>query len=341
MAIRGWGGSVAVAIGVGAAVGAAQLGLGYGLDVISFAPDTGGRLSTEGWVTSLTWATWIAATSTIAGAIVADRLSGRGPATGPATGPAAGWDPASPADPTDPTERADRVTTRLWRLVLATAAALGASATVALVAVPARVAVLDDVPSPQTVAAGYAALGVVVSLLVALAALAARAVAANLLATAAWLWLIAVIAVTGGVLSGRDRARVPLGFWDVTADGPWFRSVLLADAGPPLAAALLIGLLAALPAARRGDRPVGLVGSGAAGPLVLTIAYLLTQPDLVGAGAVDISRHLVVPYLVLAGLLGSLLACAVRARSAPPAARPTDGTPPPVPMTARVPAQRG
>jgi hypothetical protein len=314
MAVRGWAGSVAAAVGIAAAVGAAQLGLGYGLNIISFAPGPDGQLPAERWVAGLTWATWIAATSTIVGAVVAARLgSHAAPVAGRAStppGPATGPGLATSLGPTD------RVTTLLWRLVLATAAALGAAATVALVAVPARLANLAEVSSPQTVAAGYAALGVVTSLLVAAGALAARAVAANILTTAGWLWLLAVVAVTDGVLAGQDPARVPLAFWELTADGPWFRSVRLPDAGLALAAALLIGILAALPAARRGDPPVGVVISGAAGPLVLAAAYLLTQPDLVVADAVDLSRQLVAPYLVLAGLLGSLLASAVRPRPA-------------------------
>lgn len=305
---------MAAAVGVGAAVGAAQLGLGYGLNVIRFA-DAGGQFTTGIWVASLTWATWIAATSTIVGAVVADRLGTR-PGPDPGPGP-------------DGAPRPDRLTTLLWRLVLATGAALGAATTIALIAVPARAAELDGVASPQTVAAGYAALGVVASLLIAVGALAARAVTANLLATAAWLWLLAVLAVADQVLSGASAARVPLGFWEFSPDGLWFRSLLLPDAGLAVTAALVIGLLAALPAARRGDHPVGVVISGTTGPLMLALAYLLTQPDLVGAAAIDLSRQLVVPYLVLAGLLGSVLASAVRAREPAPPARSTGPVPAP------------
>ena len=67
--------------------------------------------------------------------------------------------------------------------------------------------------------------------------------------------------------------------------------------------------------------------SGAIGPLVLATAYLLAQPDLVGADQVDLSRHLVAPYLILAGLLGSLLISAVRPRAARARPAPVDGQP--------------
>jgi hypothetical protein len=178
-------------------------------------------------------------------------------------------------------------------------------------------------------------IGVVVGLVVAVGALASRAVTANLIGTAAWLWLLAVVAVVDGGVAGRDGSRVPLGFWEFTSAEPWFRNIFLPDAGLALAAALVIGALAALPAARRGDRPVGVVVSGAVGPLVLAAAYLLSQPDLVGADAVDLSRHLVAPYLIVAGLLGSLLISAVRPRARKPAPDPPDD------VNFTIPAARG
>jgi hypothetical protein len=173
MILRGWGGSIAVAAGVAAAVGASQLGLGYGLDIISWTPEAG-VLSSEAWIASLTWATWIAATSAIAGAITAHRLSTPG-TTPPASSDRPTTSPAGPAG--------DGTTGVLWRLVLSVAAALGAGVAVALVAIPSRVAEVAETSAPQAVAAGYAVLGVIVGLLVAVAALSARAVAANLVAT--------------------------------------------------------------------------------------------------------------------------------------------------------------
>jgi len=314
----GWAGSLATAVGVAAAVGAAQLGVGYGLEIISWRPGATG-LSTDAWLASLAWATWIAATSTIAGAVVAYRLSSRPAVTVVHGAP----DPAVE----QPSAGADRFSRGLWRLVLAASAALGGAITIALSAVPARMAQPAETSSPQIVAAGYAILGVLVGLLIAVGALTSRAVAANIFASAGWLWLLAVVAVVDGVLAGRDWERVPLAFWEFTATNPavqwgvtaageqWFGNIFLPDAGLAAAAALVIGALAALPAARRGDHPVGVVLSGAAGPFLVAAAYLLAQPDLVGAEAVDLSRHLVAPYLVLTGLIGSLISLAVRPRT--------------------------
>jgi hypothetical protein len=315
--VRGWGGALATATGVAAAAGAAQLGVGYGTGVI-FWPQGTGQVADESWVISLIWSTWIAATSTIAGAVIADRLQAGIPGGGPL---------ASSPD--------DRLGRLLWRLALALAASIGALVTVALVAVPAREAGVAGVTVPQAQAVGYTALGVLVGLVIAVGALAARVVAVNLIATTGWLWGLAVIAVTEGLLSGRESSRVPLGFWDLGASGPWFRNILLPGAGIALGAALVVGLLTALPAARRGDHPAGVAVSGAAGPLVLAAAYLMAQPDLAGAAADSLSRHLVAPYLVLAGLAGSLLVAAVR--SGPPMASGDTAAP----AGAGVPAARG
>ncbi|WP_232290185.1 hypothetical protein [Micromonospora sp. ATCC 39149] len=73
MARRGWGGSIATAIGVAAGAGAAQLGFGYGLGIINWSA-AGVGAGEAAWVASIAWATWIAATSTIAGAVCAQRL---------------------------------------------------------------------------------------------------------------------------------------------------------------------------------------------------------------------------------------------------------------------------
>ena len=111
MAEKGWTGQVAAAAGVAAGTGAAQLGLGYGLGVVVWPAIPAGDDSV--WLGSLGWATWIAASSTVFGAVIAGRL-GRPPAGGP------------------------------WRFALAASAAVGALLTVALIALPARAAVRTD-----------------------------------------------------------------------------------------------------------------------------------------------------------------------------------------------------
>jgi hypothetical protein len=75
-----------------------------------------------------------------------------------------------------------------------------------------------------------------------------------------------------------------------------------------MGAALNIGVLAAVPAGRRGDNRVGVAVSGAVGPLVVAAAYFLAAPRLVGVRADEqLSAYLIAPYAVIAGLAGSVL----------------------------------
>ena len=68
MAKLGWTSSVGLAVGTAAGAAAAQFGLGYGLGIISWVPGPSGTPD-EVWLASLAWATFIAATSTVTGAI--------------------------------------------------------------------------------------------------------------------------------------------------------------------------------------------------------------------------------------------------------------------------------
>jgi hypothetical protein len=311
MAVRGWGGSVAAAIGIAAYAGAAQLGLGYGLGIISWLP-AADRAGEAAWAASLAWAAWIAATSTVAGAIGAARLAGDGDADGYGDQPPPMDSPRRPEEDQAPVAgpAPDGSATLLSRLSLAVASAVGGLVTVVLVAVPARAAVRADTFSPQTIAAGYAVLGVIIGLVVAIWALSSTAVAANVIATIGWLWLLAVIAVLDGVISGRGLTTAQLGVWQITADSGrfWFRDYFYwPGAALSLGSAFLIGLLAARVPAREARRRIGTAVSGVAGPLVVAAAYFLAAPRLVGIRPEQLSAHLLAPYAVLAGLAGSAL----------------------------------
>ncbi|MFF3853001.1 hypothetical protein [Micromonospora sp. NPDC002575] len=380
MARQGWGGSIATAIGVAAGAGAAQLGFGYGLGIINWSA-SGVGAGEAAWVASLAWATWISATSTIAGAVCAQRLRrpvARGAdraATGPggaASGPesAAAAEPAAPepaSAPTvsTPTTSAPASSARAaapepaavdpgpdvpdpgpdvvdavdqaeapkpidpprpahpprpaGAIALALAATVGALVTVLLVAVPARVAEVPGVAAPQAVAAGYAGVGLLLGLLVAVWALRSPAAAANVIATGGWLWLLAVVVVIDGVLAGRGLTTAQLGIWQLSADRPdfWIRGwfywpgALLA-----LGSALLIGALGSRRAARSAEHRLGAAASGGAGPLLVALAYLLVVPGLTTLGREQVSAHLAAPYAVVLGFAGSVLTAALAQRSA-------------------------
>lgn len=295
MSLRGWGGAVGTAAGVAAGTAAAQAGLGYGLGVIVWLP-TPAEAAEPTWVASLTWAIWIAATSTVAGALGAARLAG------PTAAPA-GWP---------------------RRCALAVAATVGGCLSVALIAVPAREAsgVVD--PGSQQIAAGYALAGVGLGLLLALWALSVQAVARNLLATIVWIWTLAVAAVVVTVVAGRVPTGAPLGSWPdwAAGSGAWFRDLVFWPAAVlSLGSALVIGVLAAWSVARDPQRRVGAAISGGVGPAVAAAAYLLAPlPD--GVGPEQISANLTAPYVVIAGLAGSALAAGLAqrrsARDVPP-----------------------
>ncbi|MFY1635314.1 hypothetical protein ACN27F_18905 [Solwaraspora sp. WMMB335] len=325
MAVRGWGKSVATAAGIAAGTGAAQLGLGYGLGIVAWLPSADSSSGEAAWVASLAWATWITATSVVIGAVVADWLAA--PATG--AGRRAGGDPAEPVD--------NLVTASLWRLALAAAAAVGGMLTVALVAVPARSATRADTYSPQTIAAGYAMVGAVVGLLMAIWVIASRAAAINAIATVGWLWLLAVVAVVDSVLSGTGLTTAQLGVWQITEDSDhyWFRNYYLPGAALSLGSAFIIGAVSAWPAARDARRRIGAAVSGGVGPVLIAAAYFLAAPRLIGPRAEQLSAHLLAPYAVIAGLAGSVLVTAIAqrleasrrrraARRDQPPPRPTD-----------------
>ena len=294
MAGKGWTAHVAAAAGVAAGIGAAQLGLGYGLGVVVW-PVTA-TADDSVWLGSLGWATWIASSATVFGAVIASRLR---------SGPSVSERPAGP-----------------WRFALAAAAAVGALLTVALIALPARAAVRSDTFSPQTVAAGYAVVGILFGLVIAYWAVVSRPVAANLIATAAWLWALAVAAIVVELIWHRSSATY-LTSWQFADPGTGTRygTIYWPSSLLTLLAALVIGIMAAWPAVRRGDLGVGAATSGAVGPLLVAAAFFVLAPQLTGSlGSLE-SAYLIAPYAVMAGLAGSALTVAIGRRSAQRRAR--------------------
>lgn len=306
MAKHGWIASIGLSVGTAAAAAATQFGLGYGLGIISWAPGGGTDISDEAWLASLAWTTFIAATSTVVGAVYADRRS-------------AGSMPAR-------TSEAGRLVPSgalaiaAWRTLLAFCAAVGALLCVALVLIPAQSATASGGPSPELIAAGYAIVGIVLGVVIGACALASRAAATNVIATSAVLWLFAVIAVVNAHLpnasatTAADGSRVPaLGAWPF-GPGTYFKATWSVEGTALMfGTALLIGAGAAWWASRRSESRVGVALSGAVGPLMTATAYLFSTPRLVGVDATrpQLSAYLVAPYAVIAGLVGSMIAVAV------------------------------
>jgi hypothetical protein len=175
------------------------------------------------------------------------------------------------------------------------------------VAIPARAAHRPETSAPQTIAGGYAIVGVAVGLLIAVAALSARSIAANVAATGAWLWVLAIASVINGVRDGQGLTTAQLGVWRFGNQYFLQKIFSLPGAALMMGGALIIGALAAWPGGRRADNRVGVAVSGAFGPLVVAAAYFLAAPKLVGVQADEqLSAYLIAPYAVIAGLAGSV-----------------------------------
>src|SRR6476659_6671361 len=143
MSARSWTGSIAAAIGLAAATGAAQLGVGYGLGAIGWLGDAGG------WAAALTWTVWVAALSVVVAALLARRRLEGSTVEGVEGGP---WGRG------------------LWRAAVACAAAIGGLAVIPLTALPAR-QVTAVVTSAPTRVGLTAATGVLIGLVLAVLSL--------------------------------------------------------------------------------------------------------------------------------------------------------------------------
>jgi hypothetical protein len=120
------------------------------------------------------------------------------------------------------------------------------------------------------------------------------------------------------VVKGHGYGTAALEVWPF-GNTSYFRHTFSIDGAVlMLGTAAVIGVGAAWPPARRGDNRIGVVLSGAAGPLLVAAAYVLTIPALVGVtGNPQASASIIAPYALLAGLAGSgLLVAAITGREA-------------------------
>ncbi len=277
-----------IAILSAAGAAAAQAGLGYGLSIIVWPPTTIGDAAVTdsgAWSSNLAWTALIAAMSVVIGAVAGER--------------------AGNTVHMGPTLRGIR------RLLVSLAATIGGAAVIPLAAVPAQSARVAGQFAPHLLVGVYAVVGLVAGLVVALLATTTRAVAANVFATAAWLWALAVIALIHRSVTGAPLGYVPPAVWKFTNNGPVIGQFYLPGAMLMIGSALLIGGLAAFPAAGRGAGRVGIVVSGAIGPLLVAGAYLLADPDPAHTPFEQLSAFHIAPYVVLAGLIGSILVAVV------------------------------
>ncbi|HEY8451973.1 MAG: hypothetical protein FWJ87_13905 [Micromonosporaceae bacterium] len=290
--VRAWGRVLATSAGVAAMAGAAQLGVAYGLQILRFRREfpPGGT-----WATQLTWVAWIAALAVMAGGVggvwTAHRLAG-------------GF----------------RRLELGHRIAISLASGVGAALTVALAAVPARQADLAGA-DPALEAALAALLGLVAGVLAAVGVLSVRLVAVSVAALVAVVWLVALVSVVPTLGPSAPPALVRLGVLDLGLFGEGARRGV-AVLSPPLAA-LVVGVAVAAAARSLGLPVVRTVLSGAAGPVLLALAYLVAPPGG-GSDAVQAAAFAGAMISIAAGLLGAVAVVAFRR----PRPEPEAGWPP-------------
>jgi hypothetical protein len=277
-------------VGAGFAVAAlaalAQLGLAYGFGLLSWAdaaPGAAEPVLDYRSNANLAWVAWFSAASGVVGGLASGAIGSRAAAR---LGPAI------------------RVTAVL-------ASAVGAFAVGPLVSLSAeRGAAFTSFPTEPLIAAG---LGAAVGFALALIGLSSRSVAVNVGASVALVWLLAVLAVFVEV--GEPVSPVAeLAVWGSWVGPDTFLGMRgFAISVPFVTGSALIGVVVAI-LARRG--PISSSGyriaaaSGIAGPLIVTVAHFYAGPSPVDS-ADSMSVILVGPYAAIAGLLGSLIVCAL------------------------------
>jgi hypothetical protein len=292
MTVRIWGRVMLTAVGVAALVGAGQLGVAYGLDIVrlsrSFEADAGNQ-----WNAQLAWVSWFAMLAAVAGAAAAVRAARR-------------------------SQYAPGLGTRI---LVALFGGAGAGVVVPLSVGPARAAELTQSVDPALVVGLAAGLGAAAGVLVAVATLSVRPLAWHLATVTTAVWLAGL--ATAGHYLGPDDTRpwVRLGVPEWTARaGETDRLVEML--GMP-ALALLAGLVVAAVARGRRQPGLGVAVSGLAGATPLALAYLIAGPGSNGDTADQMAPYLGTLIAVPAGLLGSLLVTLVRRG---PRAAAADGT---------------
>ncbi|MEV6845599.1 hypothetical protein [Actinoplanes sp. NPDC051411] len=271
MAFRTWAKLFGATLGAGAAGGASQLGLAYGLGVLRLTRvvDVTAR---DQWMAQLAWVAWIAMTSAVIGA-----MAGRG---------------ALP-----------RQAGAFTRLVASVSSALGAAVVVPLTMEPARTAQIAGV-RPVFIIGVCATLGAAVGILAAYATI-SRAVARwNLTAMSAVVWAIAIVSVIPSLAPSKPLPAIRLGVIDASflSDSVTRRTALFTM--PVLA--LICGIAVGVAARRRVMSTLTVALSGLAGPALLTLSYLVAGP-----GSGDDHYQVVPYWAAMtaagAGVLGSVL----------------------------------
>ncbi|SCL13868.1 hypothetical protein [Micromonospora inyonensis] len=278
MAIRTWGRSLLVALGVGVLAGAGQLGIAYGLGILRFTPTFAD--APDHWPAQLVWVGWFAVGATVLGAVLAERYA----------------------------RRNDLPVTTVVQVTIAVAATLGATVVAPLCMLPARNAQVPAVDPVLSVAVS-ALFGALAGTVAAVAVLRYAPMRWNAAVSTAALGLLALLSVVPSLGAAEPPPTVRLGALDPVwlAPDPAGRLAMLILPG----LALLVGAAVAGVARWRGQPPLLGGLSGVTTPMVVAVAYLLAGPGR-GDDGYQSTPYRAALLAVLTGALGSVAAAWLR-----------------------------
>lgn len=311
--VRIWVKALGGAFAASMLIGSGQLGVAYSLGLLRWNhPFKAG--AENGWNAHLTWVAFIATLTVVGGAVVGARLLRRGGFRGLGSA-----------------------------IAVALAALAGAALVVPLVALPASPAVVARPLDPGLNAGLAAALGAAIGYFGAVAVLSARALAANVFVTAAWVWLVAL----GSALASLDGPVLPTGLRLGVLSLPQLPYAQTQNLVLPMATgmALLAALVIAGYARWLGEHRFTVAVSGFAGPALVAAAYLVAGPGISAENDDQLVPWRASLVAVGAGLVAATLVAVLPLRrereSGPEAATAVPPQPPsiPTPRPAPVPGE--
>jgi hypothetical protein len=292
--LRFWARILPVASGAAALLGAAQFGVLHGLGMLRLDRDFYAGTDNE-WNAQLTWVAWLALTSTVGGAAYAVHVAKR-----------------------------DRKVGFPTRGVVALAAALGAALTVVSLTAPsARFAKLNASFDPLLTAAIAASAAVVGGLIVALLTVDNPPLSTNLVWTVAMVWIVAIPSFLDTVKYGLSYDPetgyldpIRLGVLDI-GQLDWQQRARFSLP----AIALVCGLAVALVARMQGRSRIQIALSGAVGPTLVALAYLIGGPGISRDHTYQADAYVGALAAVVVGLLASVLVAVLKTGKAKSKAR--------------------
>jgi hypothetical protein len=280
MAVRTWANTLGVGAGAGLLAGAGQLGIGYGLGILRWDQPFP---TGDAWHAQLTWVAFFAGVAVVAGGYAGEWYA----------------------------RRSRLVPTLGVRVALALVSAVGAAVILPLCIRPAGLAHPAEGGDPRLSVALTCVAGLLVGIIAAFAALTVPAVSGSVVATVLWMWIAALVSAAYTLGGGASWATARLGLFP--GRGIWVPLALFAPA-------VLIGLAVAAIARFGGSDTRAVGASGATGPALVGLAYLIAGP---GSGSGGSAYRWALVAIAAGGAVSVLVAVARRpVRTATPAPAP-------------------